>query len=130
MQRVGDEEGIAPLLFPFTRKGLAEELVLRLLQLFGAMVPGMVDTSQEAILRQLSTPVDAFPVFSPTYAGLSTFLYNFLLLLTTANGLDVGRIIATYVQTYAFLNHPDKAILLCSIIQVCEVRVSFERQLG
>ncbi len=95
-QKVGDDAGIRPLVFLFSKRETAEELVFRLLQLFGAVVPGMEDDSQRGVMRCFS---DAFPHFSPDYRYVTTFLYNFLALMMRADGVNVPRLIATYIQT-------------------------------
>uniref|UniRef100_A0A915E1D1 Uncharacterized protein n=1 Tax=Ditylenchus dipsaci TaxID=166011 RepID=A0A915E1D1_9BILA len=66
-----------------------------LLQLFGAVIPGMELTSQEAILRQFSP--DLFPNFSLKLHKFSDFLGNFLDLFSNVEGGDKLRVISAKI---------------------------------
>uniref|UniRef100_A0A915EQ19 Uncharacterized protein n=1 Tax=Ditylenchus dipsaci TaxID=166011 RepID=A0A915EQ19_9BILA len=94
-------EEVRPLLFPFSDKSCAEYLVFKILQLFGAVIPGMKDDSHEGILRRLSS--DLFPSCSLRYESMSEFLDKFLLLLSSAEEADVVRILSARELTYAHL---------------------------
>uniref|UniRef100_A0A915ED58 Uncharacterized protein n=1 Tax=Ditylenchus dipsaci TaxID=166011 RepID=A0A915ED58_9BILA len=86
---------INPVLFPILDKNLAFQFVFQLLQLFGAVIPGMELTSQEAILRQFSP--DLFPNFSLKLHKFSDFLDNFLDLFSNVEGGDKLRVISAKI---------------------------------
>ncbi|KAI1722729.1 NRDE-2, necessary for RNA interference domain-containing protein [Ditylenchus destructor] len=89
LSRVIKFDQIKPILFHLSDRKLACDLVYRLLQLFGAVIPGMEYGSQESILRRFSS--SNFPNFSLEYKDLIKFMNNFFDLFANTDGVDSIR---------------------------------------
>ncbi|KAI1708811.1 NRDE-2, necessary for RNA interference domain-containing protein [Ditylenchus destructor] len=89
LNRVIKFEQIKPILFHLSDKKLACDLVFRLLQLFGAVIPGMEFVNQESTLRRFSS--SDLPNFSLEYRDIRKFMDNFFDLFANADGVDSIR---------------------------------------
>ncbi|KAI1708806.1 NRDE-2, necessary for RNA interference domain-containing protein [Ditylenchus destructor] len=89
LNRVIKFDQIKPILFHLSDKKLACDLVFRLLQLFGAVIPGMEFVNQESTLRRISS--SDLPNFSLEYRDIRKFMDNFFDLFANADGVDSIR---------------------------------------